>query len=121
MFEVCMTRYKTMLGNKIVFTQNILFPDQTTLTVSILETKVAWESCVHTAENVFRKEEPDWKMAYLARFEDTENAKIKWAFKFNESNLRIKDISLKFETKTYENGAVDIKYLHKGQCYYYSA
>lgn len=56
-------------------------------------------------------------MVYLARFEDTENAKIKWTFDFNENSLRIKDIHIKCDTKCFENGVIDIRYLHKRKRY----
>ena len=37
-----------------------------------------WSSCAHKSDGVFRKEEPDWKMAYIARKEGTQHASIEW-------------------------------------------
>lgn len=73
-----------------------------------LETKEDWTSCIYLAENVFRKEELDWKMVYLARTEGTDSAKIQWKFNFE---LPVKDIKLKFDIKIYESGCVDICFL----------
>lgn len=53
-------------------------------------------------------------MVYLARIEDTDNAKITWAFNFAENNLKIKDIHLTLATAIYENGLINVRYLHKG-------
>lgn len=73
-----------------------------------------WQSCVYRWENIFRKEERDWKMVYLARIEDTNTAQIIWNFDFSASNLKIKDVQLTFNTMTYENGIVELQIFHKG-------
>ena len=39
-----------------------------------------WQTCVFEFKRVFRKEEPDWKMAYLARSEGSTEAEITWKF-----------------------------------------
>lgn len=70
-----------------------------------------WESCHYLSSNIFRKEERDWKMVYLARAEDTETATIAWNFDFTNDQLIIASVSIKFETKTYENGVIDLKIL----------
>lgn len=41
-----------------------------------------WQQLVFEARNVFRKEELDWKMVYLAREEGTDTAEISWKFDF---------------------------------------
>lgn len=71
-----------------------------------------WESCHYLSSNIFRKEERDWKMVYLARAEDAETATIVWKFDFTQENLTIKSVSIKFETKTYENGVIDLQILN---------
>lgn len=73
-----------------------------------------WQSCIYRCENIFRKEERDWKMAYLARIEDTNTAQIQWNFDFSATSLKIKDVQLVFNTMTYENGLVELEILHKG-------
>lgn len=74
----------------------------------------SWQSCVYRWQNILRKEERDWKMVYLARAEDTDTAEIEWKFDFSDRKLKIKDFQFKFDTKTYENGQIDISFWHKG-------
>lgn len=52
-------------------------------------------------------------MAYLARAEDTETATIAWNFDFTNEKLIIDLVTVKFETKTYENGVVDLQILNE--------
>lgn len=72
-----------------------------------------WETCHYLSSNIFRKEERDWKMVYLARAEDAETANIAWNFDFTKEKLSIKSVSIKFETKTYENGVIDLQILNE--------
>lgn len=52
-----------------------------------------FSSCVNKQQNVFRKEERDWKMAYLARTEGSSSAEISWKFDFSgEANPKILSI-----------------------------
>lgn len=67
-----------------------------------------WESGTYLSKNILRKIEADWKMAYLARTEETDLAKIVWKFDFQESFLVIKSIKLRFDAKVYENGNIKL-------------
>lgn len=82
-------------------------------TVYIEKCEENWETCHLIATNIFRKTERDWKMVYLARTEDSQMASITWSFDFSQNNLKIKEIFLKFESKTYENGIVDLNIINE--------
>lgn len=81
--------------------------------IEINQTSKTWQSCAYRWQNVFRKEERDWKMAYLARDEDTECAEIEWKFDFSDHQLKIKNASLRFGTTVYENGKIEVQILHR--------
>lgn len=83
--------------------------------IEISETLKSWESCAYQWMNIFRKEERDWKMVYLARDEDADNAEIEWKFDFSDRELKIKNVKLKFDTKTYESGKIDLLISHNGK------
>lgn len=54
------------------------------------EVTKSFSSCVNKQQNVFRKEERNWKMVYLARAEGSTSAEISWKFDFSgEANPRI--------------------------------
>ena len=82
-------------------------------TSHILETKKEWKSCVHLCENIFRKEEHDWKMVYLDRTEGCDQGKIQWKFDFSKEHFKIKNIDVAIETAIYENAKIDIQYLNE--------
>lgn len=81
---------------------------------TVIEQSTTWESCTFGWENIYRKVERDWKMVYLSRAEGTDTAEIQWKFNFSERNLKIKNICLKFDTKLYENGEVDLQFISRG-------
>lgn len=83
--------------------------------IEIEDVTKKWQSCAYRWQNLLRKEEQDWKMVYLARAEDTDQAEIEWKFDFSDRNLIIKDIKLKFDYKIYESGEIEILFLHKGK------
>lgn len=80
----------------------------------VLQTDNGWESCHHTSTNIQYKVERDWQMAYLARAEDTSRASISWVFDFSSNGLRVQNAQLRFDTKTYEDGVVELAIMDAG-------
>lgn len=99
-------------SNKCIF----FLADKRRNCIKTIEVCNTWQSCTFRMQNIFRKEERDWKIAYLAREENADRAEIMWNFDFRmESNgLTITDISLRFDTKTYEDGQIKVSFLHNG-------
>uniref|UniRef100_A0A182Q7B3 Peptide-N(4)-(N-acetyl-beta-glucosaminyl)asparagine amidase n=1 Tax=Anopheles farauti TaxID=69004 RepID=A0A182Q7B3_9DIPT len=77
----------------------------------ITETSSGWESRQYVSRNIFRKEEHDWKIVYLARTEGTDEATIEWNFDFSVQGLRVKQIELCFGQETYEGAKVELYYI----------
>uniref|UniRef100_A0AAG5DJ18 Peptide-N(4)-(N-acetyl-beta-glucosaminyl)asparagine amidase n=1 Tax=Anopheles atroparvus TaxID=41427 RepID=A0AAG5DJ18_ANOAO len=77
----------------------------------ITEKSKGWESRQFLSRNIFRKEEHDWKMVYLARTEGTEEATIEWNFDFSVQGLRVKQVELQFGQETYEGAKVELYYI----------
>lgn len=68
-----------------------------------------WSTLTFTASNIFRKVEHEHKMAYLARNEDSATGELQFSFDF--SNFSMKSIEFKFDTKAFENGAIQTEFL----------
>ena len=69
------------------------------------ETISNWASFAHYDGKIYRKEEKDWKMCYLAMLEDsTGDAEVE--FKLNLPKKQISSISVTAHLATYENGKV---------------
>lgn len=73
-----------------------------------------FSSCVNKQQNVFRKEERDWKMAYLARTDGSSSAEISWKFDF--SGMEIDKIEICTSSQTFENGVISWRLCSKNQC-----
>ncbi|RZC37522.1 peptide-N(4)-(N-acetyl-beta-glucosaminyl)asparagine amidase, partial [Asbolus verrucosus] len=74
-----------------------------------------WNLGVFDFVNIFRKEEKDWKIVYLARNEGTDTGSISWKFELeNKCNKVIDEVFLKFSHQTYESGVVEIKLISDG-------
>ncbi|XP_028393301.1 peptide-N(4)-(N-acetyl-beta-glucosaminyl)asparagine amidase-like isoform X2 [Dendronephthya gigantea] len=63
-----------------------------------------WQNGVNSMTSVFRKEEHDWKMSYLARKEGTESGKITWIFDVSECGCEIDEVSVRALFTTFEDG-----------------
>ncbi|CAN7941907.1 unnamed protein product [Ixodes pacificus] len=65
-----------------------------------------WAKGAFSAFRMFRKEEQDWKMTYLARKEDAAEGSISWKLDFSPGNA-VKKLEVKCESTTYEDGKVE--------------
>lgn len=81
------------------------FMDSKTITSS-----KGWKSLEYLSENMFRKEEHDHKMVYIARTEESAEGKISWKFDFG--HLKVQKLEMKLLQQTYENGKIIIDYLN---------
>ncbi|KAH3840242.1 hypothetical protein DPMN_113689 [Dreissena polymorpha] len=76
-----------------------------------------FQTLVHEFSNIFRKEEHDWKMVYLARTEKTDKGEISWKFDFKESGLVIDSAELRLDTATYHTGRVIWTVCNEDTCF----
>ena len=70
------------------------------------ETVKNWSAFTFHNENIFKKEEQDWKMIYLARKEFDKPGKIVWKIDMNDSKLQVKSVELLVQSKSFENGKI---------------
>jgi peptide-N4-(N-acetyl-beta-glucosaminyl)asparagine amidase len=73
------------------------------------ETVTGWSSLTFSSTNIFRKVEHDHKMAYISRTEGSPAGELRFSFDF--SNLTIKSLDVKFDTKTFSSGQVSLEFL----------
>lgn len=75
--------------------------------VSDNESVVAgWQSLVSEAASVFRKEEHDWKMVYLARLEGREVGRVAWRFDLGSRNVCVDRVEIVVRSSCFETGRV---------------
>ncbi|KAK3097658.1 hypothetical protein FSP39_011805 [Pinctada imbricata] len=69
---------------------------------------------LHKVQNVFRKEEHDWKMVYLARTEGSPAAAVSWKFDF--TGMTVDRVEVRASSCTYENGVISWRLCSKDKC-----
>ncbi|KAJ8273855.1 hypothetical protein GJAV_G00106250 [Gymnothorax javanicus] len=65
-----------------------------------------WESGTWRREAVFRKEEHDWKMVYLARTEGSASGKVSWKIDCGGAGVRMKTVKARAMSQTFHSGTV---------------
>ncbi|XP_036423576.1 peptide-N(4)-(N-acetyl-beta-glucosaminyl)asparagine amidase [Colossoma macropomum] len=65
-----------------------------------------WETGTWKSESVFRKEEHDWQMVYLARTEGSSSGRVCWRVVCAPVGLRIKAVSVRAISQTFHSGTV---------------
>ncbi|KAK9498040.1 hypothetical protein O3M35_003925 [Rhynocoris fuscipes] len=68
-----------------------------------------WNNYTFNSSNIFRKEEKDWKMAYLAKKDENRNGIISWKFDLSESRMLIKTVKIKCHCFVINEGTVRIE------------
>ena len=61
---------------------------------NVNETIKNWSAFTFNNENIFKKEEQDWKMVYLARKENDKSSKIVWKIDLKDCQLQVRVKSL---------------------------
>uniref|UniRef100_A0AAR5PYV4 Peptide-N(4)-(N-acetyl-beta-glucosaminyl)asparagine amidase n=2 Tax=Dendroctonus ponderosae TaxID=77166 RepID=A0AAR5PYV4_DENPD len=70
--------------------------------------KVWAKGCYHI-DHVFRKEEKDWKMVYLARTENAPNGRVSWLFTFPpKSPKQLATVTVLINGALYETGNIQV-------------
>ncbi|KAJ0174295.1 hypothetical protein K1T71_010441 [Dendrolimus kikuchii] len=83
--------------------------DKYWMTVSGGESKRidTWSAGVFQAKNVFRKEEHDWRKAYLAREEGEDTGSVSWRMSVSGEGLGFTYVSIKLMSTVFETGNID--------------
>ncbi|CAO1346302.1 unnamed protein product [Diamesa serratosioi] len=77
---------------------------------NVIASSKGWRSLEFLSESIFRKEEHDHKMVYIARTEGSTEGKICWKFDFG--HLKVQKIVMKLSQQTYEDGKIIVDYLN---------
>ncbi|XP_050498889.1 peptide-N(4)-(N-acetyl-beta-glucosaminyl)asparagine amidase isoform X1 [Diabrotica virgifera virgifera] len=75
-----------------------------------------WSSGAFKHESVFRKEEKDWKMVYIARIDGQEQGIVSWKFDLNNAKKTLDKIDVQFDHKTFEKGVVSVRICAADTC-----
>lgn len=70
-----------------------------------------WDQCVWQTEAVFRKEESDWQMVYLARTEGSSTGRVSWKVDLSPVGMKIKSVTVMALSQTFHSGTVCWKLL----------
>ncbi|XP_011479384.1 peptide-N(4)-(N-acetyl-beta-glucosaminyl)asparagine amidase [Oryzias latipes] len=97
---------ETEKGNKLLHVRYSAIKDQYCRVSNDNETIPGWDGCLWTKESVFRKEECDWQMVYIARTEDSSVGRISWKFDFAPAGMTIQSVSIKVSSTTFHSGKV---------------
>lgn len=81
------------------------------------ETKKGWENGIHSSKNIFRKEETDWQMVYLARTEGSDTGEVTWLIDWTGTGLKPKSILSVVHHTTYEDGVVSWQLCTGDKCF----
>lgn len=66
-----------------------------------------WQNGVNTIHSIFRKEEKDWNMVYLARQEGSDKGKVTWSVDLTGSGFVADSVKLTLSSKAFESGQVN--------------
>ncbi|XP_037088198.1 peptide-N(4)-(N-acetyl-beta-glucosaminyl)asparagine amidase-like, partial [Pollicipes pollicipes] len=75
-----------------------------------------WASCVHRAEDVQRKVERDWRMAYLCRTEGAARADVTWRLELAEARLRVERVRVRCAASQFQSGRARWTLSGGGRC-----
>ncbi|XP_069675697.1 peptide-N(4)-(N-acetyl-beta-glucosaminyl)asparagine amidase isoform X2 [Periplaneta americana] len=75
-----------------------------------------WQNGAFLVNSVFRKEEKDWKMAYLARREGCKEGSVTWRFDTAGSSMVVRDVRVVCSTWQYGTGCVQLKMCGADSC-----
>ncbi|CAG9861841.1 unnamed protein product [Phyllotreta striolata] len=75
-----------------------------------------WQNGIFESDKIFRKEEIDWKMVYLARNEGVEKGSISWKFDLADCKRTLQNVTVQIVQQTYETGNVGLKLCSSNNC-----
>ncbi|XP_023022495.2 N-glycanase Pngl [Leptinotarsa decemlineata] len=83
---------------------------------NIFKSVTGWDEGAYSHKSIFRKEEKDWKMVYLARKEGEDDGIISWKFDWSNSGRILDAVTLKLEYFTIESGKVEVQMSSGDKC-----